>query len=131
MPRFLIPILMTALALTACGQNAGDPPPNAYVAAEPTADTTSPMVEPTPALSIEASCRQAVETLYGQSGTAVSFDVSDFSVSWPAPVDGGRLKFACSVVGSQITLSNDRQTQTVDLTSPATSPGSGNTVGAN
>jgi hypothetical protein len=130
MPRFPIPIL-AALALTACGQSAGDPPANAYVAAEPAADATSPMAETTPALSIEASCRQAVETLYGQSGTAVSFDASDFSVSWPAPVDGGRLKFACSVVGGQVTLSNDRQTQTVDLSTPATSPESGNTVGVN
>jgi hypothetical protein len=130
MPRFLIPIL-AALALTACDQNAGDPPPNVYVAAEPAADATSPLAETTPALSIEASCRQAVETLYGQSGAAVSFVASDFSVSWPAPVDGGRLKFACSVVGSQITLSNARQTQTIDLNAPAASPDTANSVGGN
>lgn len=118
MTRLLI-TLLAGLAVTACGQAPGDPAPDAVGAPAPSADIAPPMAAPSPALSIEESCRQAVEVLYGQSGAAVTFDASDFSLSWPAPVDGGRLNFACSVVGSQVTLSNDRQTRTVDLAAPA------------
>lgn len=103
--------------LAACGEQEERSGP---VPAETAAvETAPPAAAPSPALSIEQSCRQAVEILYGQSGAAVRFDASDFSLSWPAPVDGGRLNFACSVVGSQVTLSNDRQTRTVDLADPA------------
>ena len=127
MTRFLIPVLV-GLALTACGQAPADAPSDV---AEAPAAVVAPAVEPAPALTIEASCRQAVERLYGQTGTAVTFDESDFSVSWPAPVDGGRLRFACSVVGSQIKLSNDRQSQTVDLALPSSASDSENTSGEN
>ena len=118
MTRFLIPIL-AGFALTACGQSPAVS--TADAAAPSTAATLSPAL-PTVAPTVEDSCRQAVEILYGQSGDAVTFDESDFSVSWPAPVDGGRLTFACSFVGSKVTLSNGGQTRTVDLSSPADTP---------
>mgnify|MGYP003657085793 CR=1 FL=1 len=117
MTRFLIPIL-AGFALTACGQS---PAVSTADAAAPSAAAPSPAL-PTPAMTVEDSCRQAVEILYGQSGDAVTFDESDFSISWPAPVDGGRLTFACSFVGSKVTLSNGGQTRTVDLSSPADTP---------
>jgi hypothetical protein len=120
MTRLLI-TLLAGLAVTACGQAPADPAPAAAEA--PVTDTAPPSAAPAPALSIEQSCRQAVEILYGQSGAAVTFDASDFNLSWPAPVDGGRLAFACSVVGSQVTLSNARQTRTVDLADPAGADG--------
>lgn len=126
MARFLVPIL-AALTVTACGQTPADAPSAAEMPAPPAA-ATAPDDRSAPALTIEASCRRAVEILYGQSGAAVTFDPSDFSLSWPAPVDGGRLNFACSVVGVQVTLSNARQTRTVDLSAPATAPDSGNSV---
>lgn len=116
MTRLLI-TLLAGLAVTACGQAPADPVPDAVEV--PSADAAPPMAARSPALLIEESCRQAVEVLYGQSGSAVTFVASDFSVSWPAPVDGGRLNFACSVVGSQVTLANDRQTRTIDLAAPA------------
>ena len=87
MARFLIPTL-AALALTACSQAPATPSPDADPVSAPATEAVVPTTASAPALSVEASCRQAVETLYGQSGTAVTFDASDFSVSWPAPVDG-------------------------------------------
>ncbi len=126
MRRVLFPIF-AGLAVSACGQGPVEVPSDAV---EAPAAAVAPAVEQAPALTIEASCRQAVERLYGQTGTAVTFDESDFSLSWPAPVDGGRLRFACGVVGSQVTLSNERQSQTVDLTSPV-APGSENSEGGN
>jgi len=120
--------VFAALSLAACGQTPATPPADSV---EAPAAAILPSVQPGPVLTIEASCRQAVERLYGQSGAAVTFNETDFSVSWPAPVDGGKLNFACSVVGSQVTLSNDRQTQSVELTSPASTPVSPNPAGGN
>lgn len=127
MNRFLI-LIVAGLAVSACGQSPANAPSEAV---EAPAAVIAPAVQPAPALTIEDSCRQAVERLYGQTGTAVTFDQSDFSVSWPAPVDGGRLRFACNLVGSQITLANERQSQTVDLASPTGAPDSENSVGGN
>jgi len=118
MTRFLIPIL-AGFALMGCGES---PAVSTADAATPSAVATPPQAMAVPALTVEDSCRQAAEILFGQSGDAVTFDNSDFSISWPAPVDGGRLTFACSFVGSVVTLSNDRQTRTVDLSSPADTP---------
>ena len=70
-----------------------------------------------PAISTEAACRQIVERQFGQSGDAVT--VEGANISWRAPVDGGRLRFACAVDGDQVSLTRDGQVQTFSLNETA------------
>ena len=70
-------------------------------------------------VSLEAACREAVETNYGQVGEAVSFEAGSATVSWRAPVDGGRLSFTCAVDGDAVTLTRDGQIQVVTLNTSA------------
>lgn len=97
------------IALSACGQREDAPASAAPTAA---AVTPAPAAVVAPA-SAEAACRQAVLVQYGQAEADVAYDVG--TVSWRAPVDGGRLSFTCSVQGSTVSLSRDGQTQTVTL----------------
>lgn len=115
---FIAPLLMLT-CLAACGERPTAP----AEPAAPAAPAATPQAEPT-ALTIEQACREAVRIEYGQEGSAVSFD-DRFNLSWAAPVDGGRLEFACSVVGSQVSLTNGDETRTVDISAPAATPAQG------
>lgn len=113
----------SALAVGACtpATDAGEATPPAEAATPASVDETVAM-ETTPAaptMTLEAACRQAVETNYGQTGVAVSFDAATAAVSWRAPVDGGRLNFTCAVDGDAVTLTRDGQTQVVALNASA------------
>ena len=116
MRRFLLPLL-AGVALASCGEQT-EAPVAAPTAADPAPAPATPVAQLTP----EQSCREAVRILYGQEGDAVTFDKDDFSISWPAPVDGGRLAFACSFAGSQVSLTRDGKRQTIDISSPASTP---------
>lgn len=70
-----------------------------------------------PAISTEDACRQIVERQYGQVGPAVTF--LNGEISWRAPVDGGRLSFACAVDGDQVSLTREGETQTYSLNTSA------------
>ncbi len=70
-----------------------------------------------PQVSVENACRQIVERQFGQSGDAVTFEGAN--ISWRAPVDGGRLRFACAVDGDQVSLTRDGQVQTFSLNETA------------
>jgi hypothetical protein len=101
-------IALGLVVLSACGQREAAATP-----VEPT-----PVAEPVPAavaapVSTETACRQAVQVQYGQAEADVAYDAG--TVSWRAPVDGGRLSFTCAVQGAQVTLSRDGQTQIVIL----------------
>jgi hypothetical protein len=118
--RFLVP-LMTVAALAGCSdptEQTAAPSAGMTAVTAPVADARSSAVE----MSVEQMCREAARRLYGQDGAAVSFDASNFSISWPAPVDGGRLAFACSHVGNQVSLTRDGERQTVDVLTSATGP---------
>ena len=110
--------LAVALAMSGCSPATEDaqttPPPAA-------APESAPVVAPqAPApISLEAACRQAVETNYGQAGEAVTFEAGSAIVSWRAPVDGGRLSFTCAVDGDAVTLTRDGQIQVVTLNTSA------------
>ena len=73
-----------------------------------------------PTRTAEEACRQIVERHFGQSGDAVAFEGSN--ISWRAPVDGGRMHFACAVNGDRVTLTRDGQVQTFSLNQTAANP---------
>ena len=111
-------VLAAALAVSACS-----PAAEVSEAAEAPAAVAQPAAEvaptPAPAPTLEAACRQAVETNYGQVGQAVTFEAGAETVSWRAPVDGGRLIFTCALEGDTVTLTRDGQTQVVTLNTSA------------
>ncbi|WP_453977788.1 hypothetical protein [Brevundimonas sp. Marseille-Q4549] len=113
MRRF--PTLMLVLpVLAACGE-ADKAAPQAAEAPKAVAP-----VAPVAAASadLEASCRQEVETLFGQSGGVVSYRPAGDGkavVSWPAPVDGGVMSFECRTDGDRVGLFRDGRKMSVDV----------------
>lgn len=110
-------VVGAALAVAACTRasevDEASPPPAAAPAEAP-AQATTPEA---PAISTEDACRQIVERQYGQAGPAVTF--LNGEISWRAPVDGGRLSFACAVDGDQVSLTREGETQTYSLNTSA------------
>lgn len=104
-------IAVGLIALSACGQREDAAAP---VAPTPAAEP-APVVQAEAPVSLEAACRQAVQVQYGQADADIAYDAPTGTVSWRAPVDGGRLSFNCAVQGAAVTLSRDGQTQTVTL----------------
>ena len=116
--------LLCLIALSACGER----PDTAAPAAAAPAAPAVPAVVPTPAAApadLEASCRQAVLRLAGQEGETVQFraqGTSTATMSWRAPVDGGRLTMTCTVSANGVELATDVGQVSVDAsTVPAAS----------
>lgn len=104
-------IAVGLIALSACGQREDGPAP---VAPTPAAEA-APVVQAEAPVSLEAACRQAVQVQYGQADADIAYDAPTGTVSWRAPVDGGRLSFACAVQGGQVTLAREGQAQIITL----------------
>lgn len=117
MKRILITALVP-LTMTACSQPEQAPATETPTVASAEATPVAAAAAQTP----EQMCREAANLLYGQSGDAVTFDAATFDISWPAPVDGGRLTFACSFVGTQVSLARDGERQTVDVSASTAAP---------
>ncbi len=119
--RALPLIAASLIAVSACGQGEAAPAPvpaqvEPAAAAEPTPE---PDVMP---VSVDAACRYAARVQYGQADADVVYDAATGTVSWPAPVDGGRLTFSCAVRGGQVALSREGQTQIITYPTPAAGP---------
>ena len=108
-------IAVSLIALSACGQGEEQAAP-----AVPT-----PAVEPAPVaatgapVSLEAACREAVQIQYGQADADIAYDAPTGTVSWRAPVDGGRLTMSCAMQGEQVALVRVGQTQLITLPTSA------------
>jgi hypothetical protein len=117
--------LLCLIALSACVER----PDTAAPAAEAPAAPDVPAVAAAPAAAapadLEASCRQAVLRLAGQEGETVQFrarGANTATVSWRAPVDGGRLTMVCTVSANGVELATDVGQVSVDAsTVPAAS----------
>lgn len=118
--------LLCLIALSACGERQDTAAPAAAVpavspvpAAEPASATALPA-------DLEASCRQAVLRLAGQEGDTVQFraqGTKTATMSWRAPVDGGRLTMTCTVSANGVELATDVGQMSVDAsTVPAAQP---------
>ena len=107
-------IAVSLIALSACGQGE-----------EPTAPAApAPAAEPAPVaaeapVNLEAACRQAVQVQYGQADADIAYEAPTGTVSWRAPVDGGRLSFSCAMQGAQVALVRDGKTQLITLPTSA------------
>jgi len=111
-----------ALTMAACSRaenTTADPASEPEVATDMAA-APADAVEVSQVQSSEAACRQAVQAQFGQEGPAVTFINGE--ISWRAPVDGGRLSFACTVDGSQVSLTREGETQVVTLNTTAAAP---------
>ncbi|MDP1912544.1 hypothetical protein [Brevundimonas sp.] len=116
--------VLAALTLTACGQPAETtaPPPEkaaAPVVASPSAAVTAPVAD------LETACREAVSRLAGQTGETVRFEKQGSdkaTVSWPAPVDGGRLSMNCNAGAGRVELSSNGRQMAVGLSAAPATP---------
>ena len=116
--RLAVALLLTLPILAACGEGDKAAPEASTKPATATPAEVAPVATAAAPANLEAACRDVVNRMYGQEGDAVAFTATGertAQVSWRAPVDGGRLSFACSVQGSTVSLSRDGQTQTVTL----------------
>lgn len=115
----LTAVAALTLAVGACSRPSdapSGPTSEPEIATEPAA-APADAVAASQAPSAETACRQAVQTQYGQEGGAVTF--TDGTISWRAPVDGGRLSFACAVNGQTVTLTREGETRTITLNTAA------------
>lgn len=106
--------LLCLIALAACGEREDTAAPTAAAPVAPPAPATKPASTVAAPADLEASCRQAVLRLAGQEGDTVQFrahGANTATMTWRAPVDGGRLTMTCKGGLNGVDLSNDdRQT---------------------
>jgi hypothetical protein len=126
-PRMTAVGVCAALSLTACGQDApkSSTPPSPDKTAQASASTAATPVAAIPA-DLETACREAVVRLAGQEGDAVEFQrqgTDAATVSWRAPVDGGRLTMNCKAGAGRVELSSNGRQMAMGLSAdPATEP---------
>ena len=117
--------LLCLIALSACGERSDTAAPAAEAPAAPAAPAVAVAPAAAAPADLEASCRQAVLRLAGQEGETVQFrarGASTATVSWRAPVDGGRLTMVCTVGADGVELATDVGQVSVDAsTVPAAS----------
>ncbi|MGV9009605.1 hypothetical protein [Brevundimonas sp.] len=116
--------LLCLIALSACGERPDTAAPAATAPAAPAVPAVVPSPVAAPA-DLEASCRQAVLRLAGQEGDTVQFraqGTKTATMSWRAPVDGGRQTMTCTVSANGVELATDVGQMSVDAsTVPAAS----------
>ena len=114
-----LPLMAMLFLLTACTPPAEKAEaPAAAAAPEAPAAATAASAPRT----LEDACRTAVNMMYGQDGAAVTFEPSGegvATVTWRAPVDGGRLTFQCTADGDQVSLSHESRQVSVNLSNNA------------
>jgi ABC-type Fe3+-hydroxamate transport system substrate-binding protein len=123
--RMVLASALAAVALAACGEGADKAVPNTEAPVAPEAPTmTAGSTVSTPA-DLQAACREAVRRLAGQEGETVQFRAggsNSATMSWRAPVDGGRQTMTCTVGANGVELATDVGQVSVDAsTIPAAS----------
>ena len=101
--------MLAVLTLAACGERADAPAPSAAETVSATnpvsdAETSAPVV--LTAADLRRVCRAGLAAMHGQSVDAMQVDGVEgevVSLSWPAPVDGGRRNAECRVEGDLVT----------------------------
>ena len=104
------PVVMfgAAVALAACGERAQAPAPTPaerVSAVDLASDGEASVPVVLTAVDLRRVCRAGLAAIHGQTTAAVTSDGLEGDVvnlSWPAPVDGGRMKAQCRVEGDLI-----------------------------
>lgn len=112
-------IAISLLTLTACGDRGqtAEPTPSEQVAAAPAATSDAVAAAPVvlDAVGLRRVCKAGLAAIHGQAIDAAGFEGQTAgairidglegkvaSASWPAPVDGGRMRAQCKVEGDLI-----------------------------
>ncbi|WP_292172118.1 hypothetical protein [Brevundimonas sp.] len=115
--RMVLASALAVVALAACGEGTDKAAPkaDAPVAPEAPAMTAAATIS-TPA-DLQTACREAVRRLAGQEGDTVQFratGTNTATMSWRAPVDGGRQTMTCTVGANGVELATDVGQVSVD-----------------
>ena len=114
--RAAVVIAVSALTLAACGAEAGKAAPTLEVVAGPA--VTAPPATPVALTDADLRrvCRAGLAAIHGQDENSITIDALNgpiVTVSWRAPVDGGRRQAQCRVDGDLVVW------KPVDRTRPA------------
>ena len=111
-------IAVSALTLAACGAEAGKAAPTPEAAAPMAPAVTAPPATPVALTDADLRrvCRAGLAAIHGQNENSITIDALNgpiVTVSWRAPVDGGRRQAQCRVDGDLVVW------KPVDRTRPA------------
>ena len=100
-------IVVTALALVACGAEAEKAAPTVVEVAAPAAPAVAVPVAPVTltGADLRRVCRAGLAAIHGQDEDSITIDALNgpvVTVSWRAPVDGGRRQAQCRVDGDLV-----------------------------
>lgn len=113
-------IVVTALALAACGVEAEKAAPTPVEAAAPAAPAVAAPTATPVALTdadLRRVCRAGLAAIHGQDENSITIDALNgpiVNVSWRAPVDGGRRRAQCRVDGDLIVWKPADRTSAID-----------------
>lgn len=112
-------IVVTALALAACGAEADKAAPTPVEAAAPAAPAVAAPAAPVALTDADLRrvCRAGLAAIHGQDENSITIDALNgpiVTVSWRAPVDGGRRRAQCRVDGDLVIWRPADRTHPVD-----------------
>lgn len=112
-------IVVTALALAACGAEAEKAAPKVEAAAAPVAPAVPAPAAPVALTDADLRrvCRAGLAAIHGQDENSITIDALNdpiVHVSWRAPVDGGRRRAQCRVDGDLIIWRPADRTSPID-----------------
>jgi len=115
--RMVLASALAVVALAACGEGADKAVPKAEAPMTPARPVMKAAPTVTTPAELQAACREAVRRLAGQEGETVQFRArgsNTATMSWRAPVDGGRQTMVCTVGANGVELATDVGQMSVD-----------------
>ena len=115
--RMVLASALAVVALAACGEGADKAAPKAEAPVAPAAPAMTPAPTISTPADLQTACREAVRRLAGQEGDTVQFRATGSNtatMSWRAPVDGGRQTMTCTVGADGVELATDVGQMSVD-----------------
>ena len=112
-------IVVTALTLAACGAETEKAAPIPAEAAAPAATVDAAPATPVALTDADLRrvCRAGLAAIHGQDENSITIDALNgpiVSVSWRAPVDGGRRRAQCRVDGDLVVWKPADRTNAID-----------------
>ena len=106
--RAAVIIAVGGLTLAGCkpAETVAPTPAETVAAAQPTSDAASAAPAVLSAADLRRVCRAGLAAIHGQTVDAIAIDGLEGQIvnaSWPAPVDGGRMRVQCRIDGDLIT----------------------------
>ena len=115
--RMVLASALAVIALAACGEGTDEAAPKAEAPVAPAAPAMTAAATVSTSADLQTACREAVRRLAGQEGDTVQFRAkgsNTATLSWRAPVDGGRQTMTCTVGANGVELATDVGQMSVD-----------------